>query len=541
MWAVWAVWAVAPPLPILPILPILPPRLAIGLAEQNRYFQQRYLAHKYWGRRPWYVVRALIEKHSAPGEVVLDSFCGSGTTLVEALAVGRRAIGVDLNPIAEFICRVTLRPVETPTLVDAFERLRAGVEEEIHRVCAGGSDSEAPRHWFPQVDLPISRFGVNSPMAVADLFTPRNLAAAALLWDAIETLECAPAARDLLRFTFTAALAQFTKMIRTKKEGTGWWVNAYRIPRTYRENDVWRSFENKFRAVLRMKEETNALLGPVTLATQDAPLPDASCALRVGSATELSFLPDESVDYVFIDPPWAIKYFDLSVLWCSWMGWTLPFEQEIFPWHSTFRDDMARALCELARVLRPGRVLTLNFATRYAGVLNEWREAIEASGLEWESTEPLQQDQHSFVQRQHDTTLKGNYLLTLRKRDGAGGAAQNLLPAVMPAELETMVRALLTERGPLTYDAIFQAVYPALAQRRLVCDLFSVLVNCFAYEGQEDTPYEDGTWSADAANGRAPVNSLGSLEHFAPPRPRREEVARALVLPFDEPAEEGAG
>ena len=42
-------------------------------------------------------------------------------------------------------------------------------------------------------------------------------------------------------------------------------------------------------------------------------------------------------------------------------------------------------------------------------------------------------------------------------------------------------------------------------------------------------------------NFAAPVNSLGSLEHFAPPRPRREEVARALVLPFDEPAEEGAG
>lgn len=37
---------------------------------------------------------------------VLDPFCGSGTTLVEAVRRGQRALGVDLNPIACLISRV---------------------------------------------------------------------------------------------------------------------------------------------------------------------------------------------------------------------------------------------------------------------------------------------------------------------------------------------------------------------------------------------------------------------------------------------------
>ncbi len=494
----------------------------------DRYFQSRYRAHKYWGRRPWYAVRALIERHSAPGEVVLDSFCGSGTTLVEALATGRRAVGVDLNPMAEFITRVTVTPADTRALERAFTRLRDRVEGDIHALYAQDPDTITPRHWYPTDVLPVSRFGVmlkDAGMTVADLFSPRNLAATALLWDAIQCLECGPTTRDLLRFSFTAALAQFTKMIRTKKDGTGWWVNAYRIPRSYRENNVWHSFENKLRVVVRMKEETNALLGPVSIATPDAPDPDASCTLRLGSATDLSFLPDESVDYIFIDPPWAIKYFDLSVLWCAWMGFSLEFDREIFPWQEEFRQDMERSLRECARVLRPGRTLTLNFATRYTGVLNEWRDAVEATGLDWIGIEPLQQDQLSFVQRQHETALKGNYLLHLRKHaTGQAVAPVETPPPVTAEEMERMVRALLEERGPLTYDDIFQALYPTLARRHLACDLYSVLLYGFGYHNGDS---EEGLWSLEEGNADP------RLSHTAPPRLRRSHDTAEPCLPFD--------
>jgi SAM-dependent methyltransferase len=46
------------------------------------------------------IVRQLLEKYTEIGQTVLDPFCGSGTLLVEAVASGRNAIGIDVDPVA---------------------------------------------------------------------------------------------------------------------------------------------------------------------------------------------------------------------------------------------------------------------------------------------------------------------------------------------------------------------------------------------------------------------------------------------------------
>lgn len=50
--------------------------------------------------------RAVIESFTSPGDIVLDPFAGGGTTLVEAAALGRNPIGVDLNSLAVFVSQV---------------------------------------------------------------------------------------------------------------------------------------------------------------------------------------------------------------------------------------------------------------------------------------------------------------------------------------------------------------------------------------------------------------------------------------------------
>jgi hypothetical protein len=55
--------------------------------------------------------RTAIELLSRPGDVVLDPYMGGGTTLVEALVLGRRAIGCDLNSLAVFVARVKTTPL----------------------------------------------------------------------------------------------------------------------------------------------------------------------------------------------------------------------------------------------------------------------------------------------------------------------------------------------------------------------------------------------------------------------------------------------
>src|SRR5207247_10384919 len=43
------------------------------------------------------LARRIVASYSAPGQLVVDPMCGIGTTLVEAAALGRRALGVELE------------------------------------------------------------------------------------------------------------------------------------------------------------------------------------------------------------------------------------------------------------------------------------------------------------------------------------------------------------------------------------------------------------------------------------------------------------
>ena len=60
---------------------------------------------KYRGGCSPYAVRNLLLRYSSEGDLILDQFAGGGTTLVEAKLLGRRSIGVDINPDAIEICR----------------------------------------------------------------------------------------------------------------------------------------------------------------------------------------------------------------------------------------------------------------------------------------------------------------------------------------------------------------------------------------------------------------------------------------------------
>lgn len=54
------------------------------------------------------LVRRIVEASSNPGDLVLDAFCGSGTTLVAAGRTGRRFVGCDVSPAAVHIARKRL-------------------------------------------------------------------------------------------------------------------------------------------------------------------------------------------------------------------------------------------------------------------------------------------------------------------------------------------------------------------------------------------------------------------------------------------------
>ncbi len=62
--------------------------------------------YRYPARFSPHFARAAIEAFSQPGDVILDPFMGGATTLVEARALGRHAVGNDINTLSVFLSQV---------------------------------------------------------------------------------------------------------------------------------------------------------------------------------------------------------------------------------------------------------------------------------------------------------------------------------------------------------------------------------------------------------------------------------------------------
>ena len=95
----------------------------------NRFYNPKdikYLTHDF---HPYpnkfipQVARAIIKEYSKENDTILDSFCGSGTSLIEANLLHRNSIGIDLNPLACLISKVKTTPIEINKLNNIIKKL----------------------------------------------------------------------------------------------------------------------------------------------------------------------------------------------------------------------------------------------------------------------------------------------------------------------------------------------------------------------------------------------------------------------------------
>lgn len=105
--------------------------------------------HKWWAQRLGTVFRAIVLGTFAPagsnllglfyGRVripevtVFDPFMGSGTTVIEALKLGARAIGRDINPVAFFQVRNALVKHDRATVLATFAAIEHDVAPKLRR------------------------------------------------------------------------------------------------------------------------------------------------------------------------------------------------------------------------------------------------------------------------------------------------------------------------------------------------------------------------------------------------------------------------
>jgi adenine-specific DNA methylase len=108
-----------------------------------------YHLHKWWAQRlgsvfrgillgavvadPRQVISAFFAPVRFPGIIVFDPFMGSGTTIGEALKLGMRAIGRDINHVAYFAVRNALATHSRANVIATFQSIERDVAEEIKR------------------------------------------------------------------------------------------------------------------------------------------------------------------------------------------------------------------------------------------------------------------------------------------------------------------------------------------------------------------------------------------------------------------------
>ena len=113
---------------------------------RKEIYRPIYHIHKWWGQRLGSVFRAIIlhlldsvddtwgafyNMNSFNDITILDPFMGSGTTIGEALKLGIRAIGCDINPVSSFLVKQELTCVPLHELTRTYDLLERRVAHKI--------------------------------------------------------------------------------------------------------------------------------------------------------------------------------------------------------------------------------------------------------------------------------------------------------------------------------------------------------------------------------------------------------------------------
>lgn len=334
--------------------------------HQSESYGGLYSLHKYWSKKPPNIIRSLIEKNSVKGDLIIDPFIGSGTSIIEGIRCERRVAGIDINPASIFITRQLLSRVDIDLLKKEFERIKSSIKKKIndlyeirrndvthtgthfiwvenvlHEVWFknGGSGYEKTKaqiedlekaksytydqieQFFPRsVMFENSRINVRKDDMIHQLFTTRNLFALSILFSEIQSIKDSKI-QNILKFCFTSSLGQASNMVfvlnkkidkknRTKTQRTsktvGSWVIGYWKPKEHFEINVWNCFERKYKKTLDAKSAQNKdfLFTDESDSFSDLINKNSGFYLINQPAQKyLVSIQDNSIDYIITDPP----------------------------------------------------------------------------------------------------------------------------------------------------------------------------------------------------------------------------------------------
>src|SRR3989344_1677039 len=89
--------------------------------------------HRYFGKLIPAIPAFAIKTFTKEGDYILDSFSGSGTSLLEAKNLNRHAYGTDLNPLAVFISKVKTTKINREKIEKTWYKLKNNIENDTKK------------------------------------------------------------------------------------------------------------------------------------------------------------------------------------------------------------------------------------------------------------------------------------------------------------------------------------------------------------------------------------------------------------------------
>jgi len=388
---------------------------------KKRAAKRHFGVHGYFTKQTWNVVAEYIKNFSKPGDLVLDPFGGSGITAIEALMNGRSGINIDLNPMAVFIVQALIVPVNQTDLARAFEEVKE--EYKKNEPTTEAEIKKALNKYSGPKPLPLPK---GSDVETVDqLFSDKQTAQLGLLKSIIKK-QTNENIRNSLLLMFSGLvtkvnLTYHTSKIATKDgqgDASAFRYYRYRIAPEPVDVDVMKYFSLRYQKIRDAKKEMEYFINEKTI---------SNAQIIKGTATNLKFLPKESVDYIYTDPPYGkkIPYLDLSAMWNAWLDLDVSeqdFKEEAIEGgehdksKAEYNELMAQSIKEMYRVLKFDRWLSFVFAHKDPEFWHLIIDTAESCGFEYIGAVPQKNGQTSFKKRQNPfTVLSGQLIINFRK------------------------------------------------------------------------------------------------------------------------------
>jgi hypothetical protein len=303
------------------------------------------------------VARALIQGYTQKGDLVLDPFCGSGTLLVEGSVLGRRTIGIDIDPVAVAVTKAKVHRYQIPRLrtsaagvIESLAKYRCPSDEYERRMFEDLAEKEYSR----QV-LPVQRWVPPIPN-LFHWFRRYVVVDLARILATIERIQVPESHKHLLRVVFASIIRNASNADPVPVSGLEVTSHMKRREAAGRLVDPFEMFQ---RALDRAVNAAAAF-------TEQAQTGATARALQ-GDATQLSSYLNGHVGAVITSPPYhgAVDYYRRHTLETFWLGYA--------------KSTQERAALRRAYIGRPNVPLSHPFvtdSTLETGLARRWEKRI---------------------------------------------------------------------------------------------------------------------------------------------------------------------